>query len=81
MNVYANTTMPLHDIFISTELFYRFGTIYRTFLVKITFDACAYVSGAIVGNKILDLMSNAYRACYPELFKPCPSLVCNIVKY
>lgn len=75
MNLFVTTKMPLDDMFTSLELFYRFGTIYRTFIIKITYDACNVVSGAIVGNKLLEMVLKAYAERYLEFFKPCSSSV------
>lgn len=75
MNVFVITKMPLKDHFISVELFYKFGTIYRTFLVKMTYDACNLVSGVGIQSKVFDIVAKAYKNRYPDLFKPCPKSV------
>lgn len=74
LNLYNIPRNPLDNILVSAQLLYRFGTIYRQFLLKIDYDACALASG-ISSGKILDLATKFYKAYDPDMFKPCPNMV------
>lgn len=76
LNLGCNVTQPYDDIFLQVVYYYKYGTIYRKFMIDYTLDVCGFLGHKEQGknqNLVLQTVMNTMVAGKAgQIVHPCP---------
>lgn len=67
-----NLLRPTNDIWVHLQLFYKYGTLYREWMVNVDIDLCCALDEKCDSGIMINLFMQAVNAIKPNSYKPCP---------
>lgn len=78
LNLNYTTVKDIHELFFTAQLYHKYGTKYRQFLIDFKLDICEMFSKNTQKNTLQKFISLAISKFNPALLHPCPFVKGNV---
>lgn len=73
IEVNSTINKEIHDVILSLQLFYKYGTIFRPYLIDYHVNICKiFAKNAVFDNKVEELVAKSISTIKKNICHPCP---------